>query len=1122
MKNLYSPSMLKSYLSCKYTIFNEINEKKLNLKKIELSKNDELRMQKGDLHELEYLKELKKKYKKVLDLKSKKTTREEKIEKTIQGMKEGFDVIHGGYLNKDKWYGEFDFLIINKSLKSNFGSYSYEISDTKHTKKSKPEHIIQLGMYTYMLEAVQGVLPKKFTIVLKEMSHEVVRVNQVNDFFKTHRKNYEKFILKEVNETKPEKCSFCQVCKWSDVCEKIWITKDNLNQIGGFKKTYYKKLSDLKINSGTELSKQDKSKTLKGFKEEVSYRLITQAKLQKKYEKTQVPVFEVNQKNLTSLKGFNLLPEKSNCDLYFDIESVEDHVYPGGLEYLFGIYYTEEGKEKFKALWSHNKEEEKKTVIKFFEFTQLHFKKYPLSKIYHYGSYEITALQKLTSLHKVKGIEYDHYLNLDKFVNLLNVNRQGLFISEKSYSLKNMEKFYDFKREGSVQKGDVSQEYYSEWVETQDGNFLDEIESYNKQDCISTFKLHEWLVKNKPVESSWFIPQKPENEMELRDWEKEMLAYQEKVKNSKFKNPKMKQLMSDIIGFYNREDKPAWREFFERKGKSDEELIEDPECIGSMILTGEPTPEKRSFIYRYKFEDQDFKLRKNKRAIIANNQDIEQKDAAGTIIDIDYKDMYVLLKRGTSQGLLPSILSIGPDKPTQSSKFVSNTYSFADSLIKNEKKYSALKNILDKKHPVINGIKEGEKIILTNNFKLEIPKVISNLKDSYLYIQGPPGSGKTYQAANAIIELIKLKKKIAVTALSHKVIHNLLKKVEEMNKNRAQPIDFKGYKKGNLEDEDTIFDGEYVKTYGKDSSFIEALERKEEGQIFAGTKFHLASSYYKEKIDYLFIDEAGQLSLADLISIGNIAKNIILIGDQLQLGQPIKGTHPGDSGLSILDYLLEGNDTIPADKGIFLNKTFRLNSELNSFISNNFYEEKLICDTTTDKRIITFKKNGMIKKSGIHYLKMNHKNNIQTSIEEFEVVRDLLNEMIGLDFNDNGKKRKLGIDDFLVISPYNTQVNLLISKLEQSNIVNPKVGTIDKFQGQQAPVTIVSMTSSDADSLPRNKEFFFSRNRLNVALSRAQVASIILFNPNLLNTSPKNIEQIKLMNNFFKILNYKN
>ena len=150
---------------------------------------------------------------------------------------------------------------------------------------------------------------------------------------------------------------------------------------------------------------------------------------------------------------------------------------------------------------------------------------------------------------------------------------------------------------------------------------------------------------------------------------------------------------------------------------------------------------------------------------------------------------------------------------------------------------------------------------------------------------------------------------------------------------------------------------------------------------------------------------------------------------------------------------------------------------------------------------------------------MNHKNNVQTSIEEFEVIKDLMKEMIGTEFDDNGQIRTLTVDDFLIISPYNTQVNLLISKLEEFEINNPRVGTIDRFQGQEAPITIISMTSSDSDSLPRNKEFFFSRNRLNVAISRAQVASIILFNPNLLDTSPKNLDQIKLMNNFFKFLN---
>ena len=1121
MKNLYSPSMLKSYLSCKYTIFNEVNEKKLSLKKIELSKNDQLRLEKGNIHEKNYLKELKKKYKKVIDLKNTKLSKEEKVPKTIQAMKEGWEVIHGGYLQRDKWRGEFDFLIINKDLKSKFGDYSYEVIDTKNSNKPKPDHIIQLGMYTYMLEETQGVLPKRFTIVLKDMIEENVQVNQVNEFFKTHRENYEKFVSNGIDKIKPEKCSFCQICSWQEECEKIWIKEDNLNQVGGLTKVHLKKLIDLKIDTATKLSKLDPNKNIKGFKSEISYKLITQARLQKEYQKTNKPIFENNPINLHGKKGFNSLPEPSSCDLYFDIESVEDHVYPGGLEYLFGIYYVEDEKEKFEAFWAHNKEEEKLNVINFFEFTKKHFKKYPSSKIYHYGSYEITALLKLTSLHSTNGIDYDNFLRLEKFVNLLNVNKQGLFLSENSYSLKNVEKFYDFKREGDVQKGDVSQEYYSEWIETQDQKYLDEIESYNKQDCQSTYELHKWLLKIKPENTSWFkVEDNEKEEIELKDWETDIIEYQKKVEKSKIENPKIKQLIFDIIGFYNRENKPSWREFFVRKLKSHEELIDDPECIGNMELNGKPTPDKKSYIYSYKFEDQDFKLKKTKRVIIANNDDIEQKDNAGTIVDIDYQKNEVLLRRGVASGILPPVLSIGPEKPRPNSKLISNTYKFIDSLLNKEKKYKALISFLEKKIPEIAGIKSGEKIVQSDDFLNEIPKIISNLKNSYIYIQGPPGTGKTYQAANTIIELLKQKKKIGITGLSHKVIHNLLERIEKLSKKKH--FAFSGYKRGTLSDEETVFQGDFIKTYEKDPVFMSAINDENTGNIFAGTKFHFASSFYDEKIDYLFIDEAGQVSVADLISIGNVAKNIVLIGDQNQLGQPIKGSHPNESGQSILDYLLEGKDTIPEERGIFLNKTYRLNSKLNNFISSNFYEERLICDESTNKRLITFNKKSKIQDGGIHYIEMKHTNNIQTSTEEFEVIKDIMKEMIGLEFNDKGKIRKLSVEDFLVISPFNTQVNLLISKLENSKIENPRVGTIDKFQGQEAPITIISMTSSDSDSLPRNKEFFFSRNRLNVAISRAQVASIILFNPNLLDSSPKNLDHIKLMNNFFKILNFKN
>jgi len=1101
--------MIKNYLNCEYIIFNEINEKKLNLKKKEKTISSELRFKKGNIHEDNYLQLLKSKYKKVIDIKNLKISREEKFDKTISCMKEGYEIIRGGYLKKDKWIGEFDFLEINKNLPSKFGDYSYEVLDTKNTSKPKTDHIIQIGMYTFLLESIQGVLPKIFTIVLKDMKKEIVQLNQVYEFFKINKEKYEHFVLNEINKSTPQKCDFCLVCPWLDTCEKIWKDKDDLNQIGGMNKNYSKKLREQKIKTASILSKQDEEKKLEGLRSEISRKLIIQAKLQKEYEKTGKPVFRIYEDNLNKIKGFNLLPRKSKCDLFFDIESVPDYVVPGKLEYLFGFYYIENDKEKFKPIWAHTKKEEKNNVLKFFDFTKKHFEKYPDAKIYHYASYEITALERLTSFHQVNMVEYDHYIILGKFVDLFRVTKQALLVSENSYSIKNLEKFYNFKRSGDLQKGDISQDYYTEWMENKNQKLLDEIEEYNKQDCESTYQLRNWLLKVKPENTRWFLSSK--EEMELRDNEIKMLEYQKKISNTQIENKSIKEIITSIIGYYNRENKPEWREYFDRKHLTDDELIDDPTCIGNMHIFGSQVQEKRSLIYTYKYEDQEFKIKAGKEATLANNLDPEIKDRAGSIISIDHDKKIVTIKRGTSQGRLQDTISIGPPPPFKTDKLEASTYKFIDSVIEKKNKYSALISILLKQNPKIKGIREGDKIIKTHDFTSEIPKIISNLDSSYIYIQGPPGTGKTTQASNAIVELLKSNKKIGITANSHKVIHNLLDKIE----NISSDVPFRGLKMGRSTDEDTIYNSQHIKTSSNEKDFIDGLNSNNT-LIYAGTKYHFSSNYYDSKLDYLFIDEAGQVSLADIIAIGSVAKNIVLIGDQLQLGQPIKGSHPGESGKSILDFLLEGKDTIPAHRGIFLNKTYRLNSKINEFISNNFYEDRLVTDVITDKRKISFDKKHIIKREGVHHISMDHKDNIQKSIEEGQVIKKILNEMIGLKYFDGAKDRKLTLEDFLIISPYNAQVNYLMSVLK-----NAKVGTIDKFQGQEAAVTIISMTSSDSDILPRNKEFFFNRNRLNVAISRAQCVSIILFNPELLKTSPRSVEQIKLLNNFYKLLKYK-
>ena len=227
---------------------------------------------------------------------------------------------------------------------------------------------------------------------------------------------------------------------------------------------------------------------------------------------------------------------------------------------------------------------------------------------------------------------------------------------------------------------------------------------------------------------------------------------------------------------------------------------------------------------------------------------------------------------------------------------------------------------------------------------------------------------------------------------------------------------------------------------------------------------------------------------------GKCAKNIILVGDQQQLGMPTKAVHPGQTNKSALEFLIE-SDTISTDKGIFINTTRRLHPNINNFTSSNFYDGRLKYHPDTEKRKIIFPKNEKIfKDSGLYYFPMKHENRSQLCEEEGKEILKLYDKFLNSQFVDeNEKKSNLNVDSILVISPYNVQVNYLKSILPN----NSNVGTVDSFQGQQRPISILSMATSEPENLSRNLEFFYSRNRLNVGISRAQCISIVLMSPNL-------------------------
>jgi uncharacterized protein len=390
--------------------------------------------------------------------------------------------------------------------------------------------------------------------------------------------------------------------------------------------------------------------------------------------------------------------------------------------------------------------------------------------------------------------------------------------------------------------------------------------------------------------------------------------------------------------------------------------------------------------------------------------------------------------------------------------------------------------------------------------------LVTALDESYLFIQGPPGSGKTYTGARLIAALVGSGYRVAVAATSHKAIHNLLDEVivagngadahgRRGSAERSGPIPITGLKKGSDGDES------FYAGAGFENTSDNAVCAASDAPIVAGTSWLFAREEMAGKFDYLFIDEAGQVSLADAVAMSPCARNMVLLGDPQQLPHVTQGIHPGGAGVSVLEHLLDGEATVPPERGLFLEETWRMHPEVCGFISDLAYEGRLRSEAGCSRQRID---SVGLSGTGLRYLPVEHTGNAQQSHEEAALigveVRRLLES--GTFTGRDGTRHRLTPADILVVAPYNMQVRCLLNALPDG----VEAGTVDKFQGRQAPVVFFSMATSRGEDIPRGLDFLFSRNRLNVAISRAKALAVLVCSPRLLETRCRTVEQMRLVN----------
>ena len=730
--------------------------------------------------------------------------------------------------------------------------------------------------------------------------------------------------------------------------------------------------------------------------------------------------------------------------------------------------------------------------------------------------YEPSAIKRLARVHALFESEVDELLRSERFIDLHRTFKEALLASVERYSLKDLERFTEYTRQIELHEASIARRNVECALELNDfpsltPETLKTVEEYNADDCIATKELHGWLealrsdqvrqgkqfLRPVPEESA---PNEKIQQMEIRS----KAIFDSLVKQLPedrtlwTDEDKAKWLLANQIDYFRREDKSAWWEYYRVHELEHEELLDERKAVtGLQYLKTLPLrPGERTQTHRYSFPPQEMSIDEGDEVIEVKGNRI------GKVTNVSLADNTIDIKKSKkTEDVHPAAIHVSErvDPGSLATSLMNLAWEVDENGLDHAWEYRASKDLLMKRKPKLLDGKEGAAFLPGEDHVQGAIRMALNLDRSILPIQGPPGTGKTYTGAKMIIELSKAKKRIGVTAISHSVIRTLCEKVHELAEQENYKI---GFVHKITDKSDPCPDWVHEESDGK-----KAIEALDAGKIVGGTAWLWGDDNSAAKLDYLFIDEAGQMSLSQALAASRAARNIILLGDPQQLEQPQRGAHPEGSDVAALSYLLEGHQTMPEEKGLFLGVTRRIHPAIKEFTSEIFYEGRLQSLPGLEKQAITG--GTSFDGAGLYYAPVSHKGNQNRSPEEIRAIEKIVRQLLdrGSWTNVKGETQRLNEEDILIVAPYNAQVAALIEALP-----GLRIGTVDKFQGKEAPVVIYSMTSSSAEDAPRGMNFLFNPNRFNVATSRARCICILVASPRLLEPDCHTIEQMKWTN----------
>lgn len=1031
----------------------------------------------GDAHEAAHLEKLKDAGNGVVEIA--RGDLAQNADETRAALAQGSQIIFQGAFLAERWGGWSDFLerVERPSL---LGPFSYEVTDTKLKRKAHPKHVLQLVLYSDLLAEIQGVMPEHAHVQLGDGTRATLRLADYAHYARGARAKLEVFVASP-EPTRPIPCADCSLCRWADHCDAVLTSQDSLFQVANVTRGQVKKLEASGIETMAALARHDGP--VRGVASATAEKLVGQARLQHA-RKTGEPAFEL--RPAQPGKGFDLLPRPQAGDLFYDIEG--DPHYEGGLEYLHGVWAD----DSFHAFWAHDHAAEAQALERLLAFFRDRLTAYPEARIYHYAPYEITALRRLTTRYGIGEAFLDRLMRERRFVDLYAVVRGALIASEPSYSIKALEAFYGLKREGEVKTAGGSVVAYENWRETGDQQILDEIEDYNRVDCQSTQLLRDWLVGIRP-DGPWPVLARDAAEQEMVE-DEETTALRDRLAASSL-TPERQELLFNLGLFHKREAKPAQWTVFDSATRDEEELVDDLDALAGLEAISGIEPIKRSVMRTYRFPSQETKLREGGKATVPG---IDGPPSTAAIEALDRDACTITLKVGVARAeLLTDRLTLHPDWPLDTKVLAAAVRDVIEDQC-GPRRLSAVDDLLSGAAPRLNGI-DGD--ILCGGEPVAGAIAAAHAMDQTLLpIQGPPGTGKTHVTARAILALVRAGHRVAVASNSHEAIRNVLLGCLRAREEEGGtfPVSFAHKVSGG--DDGYASDCPVHRATANDDLILARAN------VVGGTAFFFARDENVQGFDWLFVDEAGQVGLANMVAMGRAARNIVLVGDPRQLPQVIQGAHPAPANLSCLEWMLGEHATVPADRGIFLAETRRMHPEVCDFISDQVYEGRLASHSDTERQSVT---GTAWPTAGAFWVPVVHEGNAQIAAEEVVAIGAAVADLLKGSWTDkNGATRPIGPGDIIVVAPYNAQVNALRAGLPSSI----RVGTVDKFQGQEAPICLVSMTASSADETARGMEFLFSLNRINVAVSRAKALALVFGSDRLREANCSSIGQMRLVN----------